>query len=119
MTFEEAGELLAFIATVENRDIGDNDVAAWMTLVGDQDFTEARNATAAYYRQHSRNIRPADVRQRVEAARKAIEDQHQLRTLTDHDAYRREIDGKDAAFLRKLAMRTGRPVTLKAIDDAS
>jgi hypothetical protein len=61
---------------------------------------------------------PADIRGRVKRALRATEDARRLRELLDPAAYRTEIEAADSAFLRKLAARTGRHPTWRAIEAA-
>jgi hypothetical protein len=119
MTPEQVGDLLALAAAFDDREVGDAQVLAWLTVIGDLEFADARAAVVGHYAENTRRIMPADVRQRVKRALRPAKDQDDLRKLLDPVAYRREVAAADARFLRQLAKRAGRPATLKAINGGS
>lgn len=65
MTKAQVARLLAVCAAFDQRTTGPEDDVAWLAAVGDLDFTEAREAVIAYYRENRERIWPADIRERV------------------------------------------------------
>ncbi|MGH3415020.1 MAG: hypothetical protein ACRDVE_14510 [Actinocrinis sp.] len=117
MTPEEIGKLLATCAAFDNRKTDDSAVLAWLGAVGDLSHPECEAAVIAHYSDSREWIMPADVRSRVRRKRRVAADHGRIRELLDLDAYRREVDQADKAFMRKLAERTGGK-QLKAADNA-
>lgn len=71
MTPEEIVDLLALAASVDGRELGKADVAAWHLVIGDLDLADAQQALVEHYRESRFKVMPADVRQRVKAIRRA------------------------------------------------
>jgi len=107
MTPEEAGKLLGMCAAYDNRNVDDAALYAWFRVVGDLPYAECESAVIAHYSDSREWIMPADVRKRVKRAQYDAEDRGRIKQLLDPDAYRREVQAADAAFMRKLAQRTG------------
>jgi hypothetical protein len=68
MTPEEIIDLLTVAAAYDQRTTGPGDVAAWHAVLGDVSFTRAREAVIAHYRENSRRVMPADIRQHARNA---------------------------------------------------
>lgn len=64
MTGEETGNLLAICAKFDYREVDKTDVAVWHEQLSDLNFSVARAAVMSYYRQETRRIMPADIRER-------------------------------------------------------
>lgn len=107
MTIDETIDLLATCAAYDRRTVGKTDAVAWHAVVGDLPFSMAQQAVFAHYSDSREWIMPADVRKRVKRAQYDAEDRGRIKQLLDPDAYRREVQAADAAFMRKLAARTG------------
>lgn len=107
MTGEESGKLLGMCAAYDNRNVDDSALYAWFRAIGDLPYAECESAVIAHYTDSREWIMPADVRKRVKRAQYAAEDRGRIRELLDPDAYRREVQAADDAFMRKLARRTG------------
>ena len=117
MTLDETIDLLATCAAYDRRTIGKTDAVAWHAVVCDLPFADAQQAVFAHYSESREWIMPADVRQRVKRKQRDLADRGRIRELLDPAAYRAEVEQADAAFMRKLAARTGGR-QLKAADDA-
>jgi hypothetical protein len=71
MTPEEVIDLLTTAAAFDRRTVGEADVIAWQSAVGDLDFPDARDAVVQHYRATRDWIMPSDVRRLVKAIRDA------------------------------------------------
>jgi hypothetical protein len=69
MTPEEVIDLLTTCAAFDRRTVGEADVVAWHSAVGDLDFPDAREAVVRHYRNTRDWIMPADVRKLVKEIR--------------------------------------------------
>lgn len=118
MTPQEVGKLLGICAAYDNRQVDEAAVIAWYRVVGDLPYAACETAVTAHYADSREWIMPADVRGRVKRALRSIEDARHLRELLDPGSYRAEIEAADSAFLRKLAARTGRRPTVRALTEA-
>jgi hypothetical protein len=107
MTIDETVDLLTTCAAYDRRTIGKTDAVAWHAVVGDLPFDMAQQAVFAHYSESREWIMPADVRTRVRRQQRDQAERGRIRQLLDPDAYRREVAQADAAFMRKLAQRTG------------
>ena len=107
MTLEEVIDLLADAAAFDRRNIGENDSVAWYAAIGDLPFADAQAAVIAHYRESREFIMPADVRSRVKRKQRDEADRGRIREILDPAAYRKQVEAADAAFMRKLAERTG------------
>ncbi|MFF8997105.1 hypothetical protein ACF1GW_30775 [Streptomyces achromogenes] len=65
MTPAEIAALLSFAAAFDRRTLGEADVLAWHTVLGDVTFDAAKAAVTAHYAVETRWIMPADIRQHV------------------------------------------------------
>lgn len=117
MTLDETIDLLATCAAYDRRTIGKTDAVAWHAIVRDLPFADAQQAVFDHYSESREWIMPADVRTRVKRKQRDEHDRGRIKQLLDPDAYRREVEQADAAFMRKLAQRTGGK-ELKRADDA-
>jgi hypothetical protein len=70
MTPDETVDLLTVAAAFDQRTVGEGDAMAWYAVVGDLDFTEAKQAVIAHYSDSTERVMPAHVRIRVKAARR-------------------------------------------------
>ena len=70
MTPDETVDLLTVAAAFDQRTVGEGDAMAWYAVVGDLDFTEAKQAVIGHYTDSTDRIMPAHVRVRVKAARR-------------------------------------------------
>jgi hypothetical protein len=61
-------DLLSVAAAYDQRTVGNADIAAWTLALGELDFDRARDAVVAHYREQTRRIMPADVRQHARSA---------------------------------------------------
>jgi hypothetical protein len=68
MNRDEIIDLLSVAAAYDQRTVGNADIAAWTLALGDLDFGRARDAVVAHYREQTRRIMPADIRQHARAA---------------------------------------------------
>lgn len=118
MTPEETGRILGLCASYDNRNTEDAATYAWFRAIGDLPFAECEQAVIDHYTEKREWIMPADVRTRVKRKQRDEADRGRIRELLDPDAYRREVQHADAAFMRKLAQRTGN-ARIKAADDAA
>lgn len=107
MTLDETIDLLTTCAAYDRRTIGKTDAVAWHAVVGDLPFDRAQQAVFAHYGESTEWIMPAHVRTRVKRQQRDEADRNRIRTLLDPEAYRREVEAADNAFMRKLAERTG------------
>jgi hypothetical protein len=107
VTLDETIDLLTTCAAYDRRTIGKADAVAWHAVVRDLPFDLAQEAVFAHYSESREWIMPADVRTRVKRKQRDEADRGRIRQLLDPDAYRREVEQADAAFMRKLAARTG------------
>jgi hypothetical protein len=107
MTLDETIDLLATCAAYDRRTIGKTDAVAWHAVVGDLPFADAQQAVFAHYAESREWIMPADVRQRVKRKQRDEADRGRIHQILDPEAYRREVERADDAFMRKLARRTG------------
>jgi hypothetical protein len=107
MTLDETIDLLTTCAAYDRRTIGKADAVAWHAVVRDLPFTDAQEAVFAHYSESREWIMPADVRTRVKRKQRDEADRGRIRQLLDPAAYRAEVEQADAAFMRKLAQRTG------------
>ena len=107
MTLDETISLLATCAAYDRRTIGKTDAVAWHAIVRDLPFADAQQAVFDHYSESREWIMPADVRTRVKRKQRDEADRGRIRELLDPDAYRREVEQADQAFMRKLANRTG------------
>jgi hypothetical protein len=71
MNQDAADLLLAYIASIDRREIKEGDALVWADLLDDIPFEAAKAAVREYYREESRWVTPAEVRRRALAARKA------------------------------------------------
>lgn len=113
MTPEEAGKLLGICAAYDNRNVDDSVLYAWFRVIGDLPYGACETAVINHYSASREWIMPADVRSRVKREQRDLADRGRIRELLDPDAYRAQVQWADAAFMRKLAERTG----AKAIKD--
>lgn len=90
---------------------------AWHDLLGNLGLADCRAAVAAVAKRQP-FVAPAEIIAEVKRASRAAEDAARTRTLLDPAAYRTQIQAADSAFLRKLAARTGRQATVRAITEA-
>lgn len=107
MTPEESGRLLGICAAFDNRNVDDSAVFAWYSAIKDLPYPECESAVIAHYSDSREWIMPADVRTRVKRKQRDEAERGRIHELLDPDAYRREVEQLDGAFLRKLAKRTG------------
>lgn len=107
MTLDETIDLLTTCAAYDRRTIGKSDAVAWHAVVRDLPFADAQQAVFDHYTEGTEWIMPAHVRQRVKRKQRDEAERGRIRELLDPDAYRREVQAADDAFLRKLAQRTG------------
>lgn len=107
MTLDETIDLLTTCAAYDRRTIGKSDAVAWHAVVRDLPFEYAQQAVFAHYSESREFIMPADVRTRVRRRQRDEAERGRIKQLLDPDAYRREVDAADQAFMRKLARRTG------------
>lgn len=68
MTRDQIIDLLSVAAAFDQRTVGEADVAAWSATLTGLDFTRAREAIIAHYREHSKRVMPADIRQHIRTA---------------------------------------------------
>lgn len=68
MNRDQIIDLLSVAAAYDQRTVGNSDIAAWTLALGDLDFDRARDAVVAHYREQTRRIMPADVRQQLRSA---------------------------------------------------
>lgn len=71
MNSDEVIDLLTTAAAFDRRTVGEADVIAWQSAVGDLDFPDARDAVVQHYRNTRDWIMPSDVRRLVKAIRDA------------------------------------------------
>lgn len=69
MNREEATNLLAVAQTYDQRTVGQTDVMAWFSALGDLPFSESRDAMVTYYATNTTRVMPAHIRQLLLAAR--------------------------------------------------
>lgn len=69
MTLEETAQLLAIIATVDNRHVTEETILVWHELLADIPYDEARAATMDHLRTSTEYLTPALVTQRMRALR--------------------------------------------------
>ena len=72
MNKPEAANLLAVMQTYDQRTVGETDVIAWHSALGDLTFPECRDAVIAHYRQQTDRIMPAQVRTHVGTMRRTL-----------------------------------------------
>lgn len=65
MTLAETADLLSLAAAIDKRTLGEVDVRAWQMVLDDIDFTAARDALRAHYRETTKHAMPADIVRRV------------------------------------------------------
>lgn len=65
MTLPETADLLSIAAAIDKRTLGESDVRAWQMVLDDIDFTAARDALRAHYRETTKPVMPADIVRRV------------------------------------------------------
>lgn len=63
--------MLALMASYDYRDVDEITVVAWLEMVGDLPYADARQAVISHYRESRERMMPADVRDRVKAIRAA------------------------------------------------
>ena len=107
MTLDETIDLLTTCAAYDRRTIGKSDAVAWHAVVGDLPFEQAQKAVFAHYSESTEWIMPAHVRTRVKRQQRDEAERGRIKQVNDPAAYRREVEQADAAFMRKLAQRTG------------
>lgn len=90
---------------------------AWHDLLGDLDLADCRAAVAAVAKRQP-FVAPAEIIAEIRRAKRHAGDRAHLRALLDPAAHREQIAAADSAFLRKLAARTGRQPTVRAITEA-
>ena len=73
MTPVQVGQLLTVAALADGRQITAEMCTWWHELIGDIPFEDAKRALADHQRESTKNVRPADIRSRVAAYRKALE----------------------------------------------
>jgi len=107
MTLDETIDLLATCAAYDRRTVGKSDAVAWHAVMRDLPFEYAQEAVFAHYSESREFIMPADVRTRVKRKQRDEAERGRIRQVLDPEAYRREVQAADEAFMRKLAQRTG------------
>lgn len=70
MNFKETATLLAKIHVYDNRKVDEPTVRAWHEALGDLPLDECLEAVANYYRESTRWIMPANVRQATPSGKK-------------------------------------------------
>lgn len=65
MNLSEAGQILALATAYDRRTVGDADIAAWHAALDDLTFIDCKIAVRKHYRNTSRWLMPADVRELV------------------------------------------------------
>jgi hypothetical protein len=66
----EVIDLLALAAAFDRRTVGEADVSAWMSVLGDLNYADARQALTEHYAEHREFAMPADIRGRVKIIRR-------------------------------------------------
>lgn len=62
MQKSETALLLAFVQSLQGREVTELQVEAWHELLADVDYQDARDVVDAHYRSETRPIWPADIR---------------------------------------------------------
>lgn len=118
MTHEETVLLARYVrACCPQQAIDEYTPDAWHDLLGDLELADCRAAVAAVAKRQP-FVAPAEIITEVKRAQRAASDQRRTRTFLDPGAYRAQIEAADSAFLRKLAARTGRQATVRALTEA-
>jgi hypothetical protein len=119
VTREDAVKLCAYVeAACPSQQMTDFTPDVWHDILpADYTLAECRAAVGAVIRRGERWADLGQIIAEVRRARAAEAEREHLRVLLDPYAYRAEIEAADAAFMRKLAARTG-GARLKAIPPA-
>ena len=87
MNIDKTAELLAEIQLIDNRHVDEEVIVSWHELVGDLDFSIAREAVILHRRERTEWMTPAHVRENVERIRVAgvgeLEDDFGNRVMPD------------------------------------
>ena len=62
MQKSETAMLLAFVQSLQGREVTELQVEAWHELLADVDYAQARDVAEAHYRSETRALWPADIR---------------------------------------------------------
>lgn len=81
MTRAEVAMLLGLAAARDRRTVGETDVAAWHTDLGDLTFEEAREALNQHFRESTAWLMPAHLRDLVRVARSRKQPHHEALAL--------------------------------------
>lgn len=125
MNRAETAQLLAMMQTYDQRTVGETDVIAWHSAVGDLQFSECGTAVIGHYRDHTDRVMPANVREAVQAARRAAAGEerqaeiearrpsHSQELVPMPDWFRATVEEhrRRARAARKQAEDAGEPVT--------
>lgn len=65
MNLSETAELLTRISSFNNRTIGEGDVTAWQSVLGDVDLADAEEAVRRHFAEHTDWLMPAHIRRLV------------------------------------------------------
>lgn len=65
LTRNEVIDLLSVAAAFDQRTVGEADITAWGTALHGTRFAAARDAIIAHYREQTRRVMPADIRQHI------------------------------------------------------
>jgi hypothetical protein len=116
VTREDAVKLCAYVeAACPSQQMADFTPDVWCEILpADYTLDECRQAVGAVIRRGERYADLGTIIAEVRRARAPEAEQEHLRALLDPAAYRDMIAADDAAFMRKLAQRTG-GARLKAI----
>jgi hypothetical protein len=116
VNLKEATLLAAYVeAACPSQQIGEFTPEAWADILpADYSLGECRDAVRAIVRRGSRFVDLGEIIAEVRRARADAAERERTRILLDPYAYRDMIAADNAAFLRKLAARTG-GAQLKAI----
>lgn len=69
MTPDQIVDLLTVAAAFDQRTVGEGDAMAWHSVLGDLNFTDAKQAVLGHYADTRERVMPADIRSRVLAIR--------------------------------------------------
>lgn len=73
MNHSETVKLLALMAAMDRRTVGDAEVMAWQGVLSDVDFEDAAEAVRRHYRESDEYLMPVHVRRGADAVRRARE----------------------------------------------
>ncbi|MGC5078484.1 hypothetical protein [Agrococcus sp. DT81.2] len=107
MNQAEASQLLTIAATLDNRAVTTEAVQVWAGLLDDIDYVDAVAALKAHYRESTKWMMPANVRERVAAA------QSEARKAPWKDLAARRQALLDAG-IDYLAVEAGDPAAIEA-----